>query len=259
MRDLPIAGEIPHIPQDPEKCVERSELAESFRILVTNIKFLLKNNASEKGKIGMITSSVKGEGKTLLAMELARAYSSLNRKVLLVGGDLRNPRLHEFFGGDKNDVGFSSYLADPMLPLGDCLKNPDKLFPYLSVCFSGPIPPNAPQLLSGERYAQFLEEARNQFDVVILDTAPTVLVTDSLIMDDLVDLVLYVVRSGYTEKQLLDHIQNLHKSGKMQHIALLLNDVKRSHTKGYNYGYGYGYSEEKKQIPWYKRIFKTKN
>ncbi len=99
----------------------------------------------------------------------------------------------------------------------------------------------------------------NQFDVVILDTAPTVLVTDSLIMDDLVDLVLYVVRSGHTEKQLTDHIQNLHKSGKMQRIALLLNDVKQSHAKGYNYGYGYGYSEEKKQSPWYKRILKQKN
>ena len=206
----------------------------------------------------MITSSVKGEGKTLLAMELARAYSSLHQKVLLVGGDLRNPRLHEFFGGDKNEVGFSNYLADPGLHLKDCLQKPDKAFPYLSVCFSGPIPPNAPQLLSGERYAEFLEEARDQFDVVILDTAPTVLVTDSLIMDDLVDLVLYVVRSGHTEKQLTDHIQNLHKSGKMQHIALLLNDVKQSHAKGYNYGYGYGYSEEKKQSPWYKRIFKTK-
>ena len=133
--------------------------------------------------------------------------------------------------------------------LKECLNNPDKDYPYLSVCFSGPIPPNAPQLLSGERYTEFLEEAREQFDVVILDTAPTVLVTDSLIMDDHVDLVLYVLRSGQTEKRLTDHIQNLHKSGKMQHIALLLNDVQRSHTKNYNYGYGYGYSEEKNKPP----------
>ena len=127
--DLPIAGEIPHIPQDPGKHKERSELVESFRILVTNIKFLLKNQSPGKGKIGMVTSSVKGEGKTLLAMELARAYSSLNLRVLLVGGDLRNPRLHEFFGGDKNDLGFSNYLADPELcPLRSVFKSQIKTF-----------------------------------------------------------------------------------------------------------------------------------
>ncbi|MDM9631131.1 GumC family protein [Robiginitalea aurantiaca] len=253
--DLPIAGEIPHIPRDPSKTHERSELAESFRILVTNIKFLLKTKSSEKGKVGMVTSSVKGEGKTLIAIELARAYSSLNQKVLLVGGDLRNPRLHEFFGSDKNVVGFSNYLSEPDLRLKDCLQNPDRKFPYLSICFSGPIPPNAPQLLSGERYLQFLRESRDLFDVVILDTAPTVLVTDSLIMDDPLDLVLYVVRSGHTEKQLTEHIKNLQKSGKMQHMALLLNDVKRTHAKGYNYGYGYGYSDQKKKTPWYKSVF----
>ena len=87
-------------------------MTESFRILVTNIKFLLKKNASGKGKVGMVTSSIKGEGKTLIAMELARAYSSLNQKVLLVGGDLRNPRLHDFYSIDKNKMGFSNYLAD---------------------------------------------------------------------------------------------------------------------------------------------------
>ena len=110
--------------------------------------------------------------------------------------------------------------------------------------------------MSGDRYQEFLKEAREAYDIIILDTAPTLLVTDSLMMDDHVDVVLYVVRSGFTDKKLLEHIKELNKSGKMEHIALVINDVKRSNARGYNYGYGYGYSEDHPQKTWYQKIFK---
>ena len=240
-----------------ERIEKRSELSESFRILSTNVKFLLRGKQNGAGHVIMITSSVKSEGKTLLAIELAKAYSSLHKKVLLVGGDLRNPRLHENFGLNKNEVGFSNYLSDPDLELSQCIQKPDPKNAYLDACLSGPIPPNAPQLLSGPRYREFLEQAREAYDYIILDTAPTVLVTDSLLMDDLADVVLYLVRSGFTDSKLTEHIKSLHESGKMEHIALVLNDVKQSHSYGYNYGYGYGYGEDKqKKDPWYQRILK---
>jgi capsular exopolysaccharide synthesis family protein len=254
--DLPVVAEVPHIPKGDREEDKRSELSESFRILSTNVKFLLRGKRKGAGNVIMITSSVKSEGKTLLAIELARAYSSLHKKVLLVGGDLRNPRLHENFGLNKNDVGFSNYLSDPDLELSQCIQKPDPKNTYLDACLSGPIPPNAPQLLSGQRYREFLEEAREVYDYIILDTAPTVLVTDSMLMDDLSDVVLYLVRSGFTDSKLMEHIKALHKSGKMEHIALVLNDVKQSHSQGYNYGYGYGYGEEEKKTPWYQRILK---
>ena len=257
--ELAIVAEVPHIPKGDREEIKRSELSESFRILSTNVKFLLRGKRKGAGNVIMITSSVKSEGKTLLAIELAKAYSSLNKKVLLVGGDLRNPRLHENFGLNKNEVGFSNYLSDPDLELAQCVRKPDPKNAFLDACLSGPIPPNAPQLLTGPRYREFLEQAREVYDYIILDTAPTVLVTDSLLMDDLSDVVLYLVRSGFTDTKLTEHIKGLHKSGKMEHMALVLNDVKQNDSQGYNYGYGYGYGsgeDEEKKVPWYQRILK---
>ncbi len=204
--DIPIAGEIPHIPQDPGKQKERSELSESFRILVTNIKFLLKNKSSEEenGRYGYLFR--EGGRKTLLGHGTRLGLSSsLHLKSIACGWGPSKPQAPRIFGGNAQmTLGFLITLSDPEIRFKDCIQRPDKGFQYLNVCFSGPIPPNAPQLLSGERYSQFLEEARNQFDVVIVDTAPTVLVTDSLIMDDLVDLVLYVVRPDIRKNNLSD-------------------------------------------------------
>jgi uncharacterized protein involved in exopolysaccharide biosynthesis len=140
--ELPILTEIPFIPPENMKKKDRSFLSESFRILGTNVRFVLGKKNTPGGKVGIITSSIKGEGKTLIATELAHAYSSLNQRVLLVGGDLRNPRFHDLFGGDKNDVGLSDYLSDPELSLDACVRNPEPESPTLSICFSGRIPPN---------------------------------------------------------------------------------------------------------------------
>ena len=132
---------------------------------------------------------------------------------------------------------------------------PEPEFPWLKVTFSGRIPPNAPQLLAGARFAEFLEQARAHFDLVIVDTAPTVLVTDTLMIADQADATLYVTRAEYSEKQLLEHAENLYKQGKLQNMAMIVNDVKQGNARGYNYGYGYGYSETQKKKAWYQRAF----
>ena len=91
----------------------------------------------------------------------------------------------------------------------------------------------------------------------MVDTAPTVLVTDTMLIAEHADVTLYVVRAEYTEKRLLEHIENLQKTGKIANMAFVLNDVKPSYTKsyGYNYGYGYGYSQDAKKESWFKRVF----
>ena len=126
--------------------------------------------------------------------------------------------------------------------------------------YSGRIPPNAPQLLSGKRFKEFLEKSRRHFDLILVDTAPTILVTDTLLIADLVDASLYVTRAEVSEKRLLEHVDSLHKQGKLKNMGLVVNDVKRGSTRGYgygygyNYGYGYGYSSEKRNKPWFKRV-----
>ncbi|MFM1879439.1 MAG: hypothetical protein RLZZ241_2305 [Bacteroidota bacterium] len=263
--NVPFLAEIPFIPMghgEKEK-KERSTLSESFRILGTNMNFLLRGNAAEGGRAILVTSSIKGEGKTLIAVELAKAYSNLQKKVLLVGTDLRNPRLHEHFEGmKKNVLGLSDYLSDSNQDWESLLVQPDSNNPNLNVVFSGRIPPNAPQLLSGSRFEEFLSYARRHFDIVLIDTAPTILVTDTLIISDIVDASLYVTRAKVSEKKLLEHVDALHKQGKLKNIGIIINDVHRGSRRGYgygygygyNYGYGYGYSSDKNNKPWYKRV-----
>lgn len=263
--NVPFLAEIPFIPMghgEKEK-KERSALAESFRILGTNMNFLLRSKADEGGKVILVTSSIKGEGKTLVAVELAKAFSSMQKKVLLVGTDLRNPRLHEYFkGANRNVTGLSDYLANPNQDWESCLQQSDVDNPYLNIVYSGRVPPNAPQLLSGKRFKEFLEKSRRHFDLILVDTAPTILVTDTLLIADLVDASLYVTRAEVSEKRLLEHVDSLHKQGKLKNMGLVVNDVKRGSTRGYgygygygyNYGYGYGYSSDKNNKPWLKRV-----
>ena len=263
--NVPFLAEIPFIPMghgEKEK-KERSTLAESFRILGTNMNYLLRGKSEDGGKVVLVTSSIKGEGKTLVAVELANAYSGLRKKVLLVGTDLRNPRLHEYYkDANRNVTGLSDFLSNPNQDLESCLRQPDVDNPFLNVVFSGRIPPNAPQLLAGDRFKEFLDISRRHFDLILIDTAPTILVTDTLLISDLVDASLYVTRAEVSEKRLLEHVDSLHKQGKLKNMGMLVNDVKRGSTRGYgygygygyNYGYGYGYSSEKRNKSWYKRV-----
>jgi capsular exopolysaccharide synthesis family protein len=226
------------------------------------LNFLLRGKSTEGGKVVLVTSSIKGEGKTLVAAELASAYSGLQKKVLLIGADLRNPRIHEHFGGNRNTVGLSDYLSNPDQEWETCIIQPDSKNAYLNLVYSGRIPPNAPQLLAGDRFADFLIKARRHFDLVLVDSAPTVLVTDTMLISELADATLYVTRAEYSEKRLLEHAESLFKQKKLTNMGMIVNDVNprkgRSYGYGYgygyNYGYGYGYSADKRPKAWYKRL-----
>uniref|UniRef100_UPI00404B12C4 GumC family protein n=1 Tax=Flavobacterium sp. TaxID=239 RepID=UPI00404B12C4 len=243
--NLTVAAEIPHLEKD--KMVmdknDRSVLGEAFRILRTNISYLLPPNDEEFGKARVIftTSTIKGEGKTFTSTNTAIAFTALDKKVLLIGADVRNPQLHKLLDTDKNQKGLTNYLYDSKVSWQE-VRNLNALgINNLDVIFSGPIPPNPAELLSNGRLETLLEEAKVLYDYIIVDTAPTILVTDTLLISQLADVTLYMVRANYTDKNLLNFIKELSDQKKLKNMAFVLNDIGAGKAYGYGYGYGYGY------------------
>ncbi|PZD77689.1 tyrosine-protein kinase [Mesonia sp. K7] len=242
-----VVGELPQLDKTSHQVVlknDRSILAEAFRILRTNLNYF-KNSEAEKGQVVYVTSTTKGEGKTFTAVNLANSMASTKKKVLLVGCDLRNPQIHTYINKDKNHIGVSNFLYDSSTALHDIIIKNSFDFSNLDVILSGSIPPNPAELLMSTRFQQLLEEAKALYDIVIVDSAPTILVTDTLLISKYADLTLYMVRAGYTETKLLQHIEDLRKNNKLQSIGIVLNGVKAEGAYGYNYGYGYGYEADK--------------
>ncbi len=260
--EIPVLIEIPYFSKERSfaNVNDRSTLAESFRILSTNTDYLLSSEDVDDGKVIFVTSCVKAEGKTLLAMNLSLAYASMGKRVLLIGADLRNPQLHTYFGLDKNIPGLSDYLINPRLGFEDCINEGFDDNTNHKVYLSGGIPKNAPILLSGKRFGDFMAKARKEFDYVIVDTAPTMLVTDTLLISKYSDITLFAVRSGFTDKKLLQFSKELNRTKKLRNMAYVLNAVGQVKGTEFNYGYTYGYdSSTPVKQPWYKKKVKKNN
>ncbi|MDT0559372.1 polysaccharide biosynthesis tyrosine autokinase [Ichthyenterobacterium sp. W332] len=245
--DVSVIGEIPKIKEVNPKIFEdpndRSILAESFRILSSNVNFILGKNKDEKGKVIYCTSTIKGEGKTYISVNLSLALSSLNKKVLLIGADLRNPQIHSHIKVDKGQTGLTNLLYDVTLDWKNTIiKGFDKHHNHHTI-ISGPIPPNPAHLLTNGNFENIIEEAKDLYDYIIVDTAPTILVTDTMLISDLADATIYIARANFTEKNLLNFSKDLSESGKLKNMAYVLNGVgaNKSYNYSYNYGYGYGY------------------
>lgn len=253
---IPVLSEIPYFKEDQKilKANNRSLAAESFRILSTNINYLLPEKNKKEAQVIYVTSTIKEEGKTLISMNLSLAYASIKKKVLLVGADLRNPQLHSYFKVDKSTVGLSNYLYDPTTNLHDCIYEGFGDNEYHQVCFSGSIPPNAPELLSSDAFGIFMETVKQEYDYIIVDTAPTLLVTDTLIISKYADATLFVVRAGKTDKRLIQYSKELTASKKLKNMAYILNDVSLTKDNGYNYGYGYGYEARENDETWWGKL-----
>mgnify|MGYP005836135039 CR=1 FL=1 len=217
-----------------------SAVAESFRGLRTNLQFLLRD---PQQKIIVVTSTITGEGKTFTSVNLATVFALAGKKTLLVGLDLRKPKIYKFFNLE-NTTGISTFLIhqadfDEVIQLTK-VEN-------LYLASSGPIPPNPAELIGTEAMKTFLTKAREQFDMVVIDTPPFGLVTDSLVVGRLADIVLIVVRQMFSPRAVLDAIEDLFEKHEMKSIGIILNDIQASgyyYRYGYryfSYGYGYGY------------------
>ena len=242
---IPVIGEIPDLRKkkniifnDPN---DRSPLAESFRILSSNVDYVLPVKEGEKGKIIYCTSTIKGEGKTYVSLNLSLALSSINKKVLLIGADLRNPQIHTHISEDKQKPGLSNYLHDVDYNWQDALISGFDKHPNHRIILSGSITPNPAHLLTNGRFKKLIEEAREIYDYVVVDTAPTILVTDTMLISQLADVTIYITRANYTEKNLLKFSKDLSESGKLKNMAYVINSVGASKSQGYGYNYGYNY------------------
>ena len=236
-----ILSEIPHIESDNRvtDSNDRSLLGESFRILRTNLTYIFPLQKEKQAETIMVTSTIKGEGKTFTALNLAISFSIMNKKVLLIGADIRNPQLHNYLDVKKNELGLQDYLHNVAIDWHNMVK-PSLINDTLDIILSGIIPPNPAELLSNGRLDRLIAEAKKEYDYIILDTAPTLLVTDTLIISQLVDTTLYVIRADFTPKKILEFSVNLSEKGKLKNMAYVINNV-GSNYKGYGYSYGYNY------------------
>lgn len=248
--EVPVIAEIPFIDTESKtiQFLDRSILSESFRILRNNINYI--NPIKEDGSIIFVTSTIKGEGKTFVSLNLAITLSTLGKKVILIGADLRNPQLHRKLELERPSLkGITNFLYDTSVKINDIKVNhlTDSNLNF-DIIFSGTIPPNPAELLSNGRFELLLNELKKDYDYIIVDTAPTLLVADTTLITHLADTVLYVTRANFTEKKLLKFISNLRTLNTIKNMGIILNNVGQNKGYGYsysyNYGYGYGYDND---------------
>ncbi len=238
-----ILGEIGHN-SDKQSLVtgtnSRSVISEQFRSLRTNLQFVLD---SSKSNVLLFTSSMSGEGKSFLSLNIGSALALTNKKVVFMEMDLRKPKLSESVGL-SNDNGFTNYAIsdDINFDFNKILKP----LSFNSNCFlisSGPIPPNPAELLEGNKLGRLIEFLKTKFDYIIIDCAPVGLVTDALMIEKHADLTFYVLRQNYTYKSQLGIVNDL-KNGKVKNLYLIVNDIPVQ-KGGYSaYGQAYGYDVE---------------
>ena len=264
---LPILGTVVHSYSQSDTAVHdhpRSGIAESYRGIRTNLQFMLTGG---ERKIVAIHSTNPGEGKSFTSVNLATILAMNNKKVILVGTDLRKPKIHKIFNL-SNERGLSTYLSSQdrleEVIQGTYIQN-------LSLITAGPIPPNPSELLDKPEMEQLIRLLKEQFDYVVLDNAPVALVTDGQICSRHADLNVFILRHGVSKKDQISYINQLSETKMINNLALIVNDIK-GHAFGYGskyyyYNYNYRYYDygsyyEEKAAPvhkirrWIKKIRK---
>lgn len=206
--------------------------AELFRLVRTNLQFLMKKD----DKVVLVTSSISGEGKSFFTVNLAISFSLIkNKKVVLVGLDIRNPKLSEYLSINQRE-GMTMFLAsDDMKPSDIIIHRPD-LHENMYVIPAGPIPPNPSELLLNDRVDEMFDYLRANFDYIIIDTAPVGMVSDTFCLDRVSDATVYLFRANYTNKSYLKFAEQIVDQDKLKKLSVVINGTA---TKA-AYGYGYG-------------------
>ncbi len=228
---------------------QNNQMEEVFRAMRTNIQFVL----TEGQKVILFTSSTSGEGKTFAAANLAVSFALLGKKAILVGLDIRRPRLAEQFKINDHKHGITNLLLKNEPTVEDLREQilPSGINSNLDLLMAGPIPPNPAELIARQSLNTVFELLRSEYDYILVDTAPVGLVTDTLQLGRIVDATVYICRADYTLKSSFDMINTLAEEKKLPKMNIVLNGVDMSKKKyGYYYGYGkygkygrYGYGK----------------
>lgn len=216
---------------------KNDQIDEIFRSMRTNIQFMLK----ESQKVIMFTSSTSGEGKTFNAANIAVSFALLGKKVILLGLDIRKPALGRLFGLSDRNRGVTPLLTKDNITHADIISQiqPSGVNPQLDLMLAGPIPPNPTELLARPNLGAIIKELKEDYDYIILDTAPIGLVTDTFQIGKLTDVSIIVCRADYTDKSCFGPINDLARENKLPNMCIVLNGVDLSKKKyGYYYGYG---------------------
>lgn len=257
---VPILGELPRSKKPEHGAIVVREnkndvMEETFRGLRTNLLFML----GKTDKVILFSSTQPCEGKSFAAGNTAVSLAYLGKKVIVVGMDIRKPGLNKVFNLSRRAEGITNYLSDPdHVKLTDMIQRSD-ISPNLDILPGGPVPPNPTELVARTVLEDAINQLKERYDYVILDTAPIGMVTDTAIIGRVADICVYVCRADVTPKAGYRYINVLRDEHKFPKLATVINDIdmskrknsygygygaKYGYGKGYSYGYGYGYGYE---------------
>ena len=226
-----------------------SHVAEAFRTIKTNLLF---SALGESKKLFLVTSSAPQEGKTFVTANLATALAQSGKRVLIVETDLRNPSMRRIFGGEKTP-GLTNYFMN-----GDTLQ-PNRVFrktpvENMELIYAGDTPPNPSELLGSEKMDRFLTQVREKYDFVLFDSPPTFLASDSLVLSQKVDGVIFVARSGHVQREIVKESVDRFLRLKTKMLGVILNDLTRAAGGYYYYRYSYYYGSDGSRTRQRKRV-----
>ncbi len=233
---VPFIGHIHHNRHNTQLVVKdgkTSSIVELFRYVRNNLQFLL---SKEDDKVILVTSSVSGEGKSFISTNIASSFALLGKRVALVGMDIRSPKLAQML--NLNEMpGVTSYLSRGDISI-DQIAQPCKDVKGLDVFVGGAIPPNPSELLLGDRVKDLFRDLREQYDVIIVDSAPVAMVSDSFALDKYSNATVYVTRANYTRRNHIKFMNRIAANKQLKNMCVVLNDTKPSGDNTYGYGYG---------------------
>lgn len=254
--DIPIVGELPCKRKEQlgqEVIVTetgRDRITEAMRIVRGNLGYMAHTKTGE-GVVVQMTSTMPGEGKSYVTLNLALSCAHAGKRVVAIDLDLRKGNFSKYLGGRTKGVGVGAFLSGHVSSLDDIVVRGSmhKNFDTISV---GALPPNPSYLLMSDRFEEMIAELRRRYDFIFLDTVPFTVIADASIVQRVADLTIYVVRDNMVEKNYIAELDRMYRNNRFKNLALLLTDVKiDSHRynygngHGYGYNYGYGYDEEK--------------
>ena len=233
----PVIGEICHNRHRSQLVVKdgkTSSIVELFRLLRNNIQFMLP---TPNDKVMLVTSSVSGEGKSFISTNLASSFSLLGKRVVLVGMDIRSPKLAEMLNINDNP-GVTAFLAKQHVTLDDVIQHCPEV-ENLDVIVGGVIPPNPSELLLTTRVQDLITQLKERYDYVIIDSAPVAMVSDTYSLARYANVTVYVTRANYTKRSLVRYMNNALSRRQLNNVAVVLNDSNPKMSQGYGYGYGH--------------------